>query len=278
MKFKSKRKEDLDILKWLTPIDYGSQQSDFLGRRQAGTGQWLLDSAEYRRWLDMDQQVLFCSGIPGAGKTILTSIVVDNLVTRFQNNPTIGIAYIYCNFQRRDEQTINDLLKCLLKQLVQNQSSFPVSVRELYDRHRKNQTRPSFEDICRALHSVATMYSRVFIIVDALDECQVSDGSRSMLLSEMFNLQQKCKVNIFATSRLIPEVTENFKEYTRLDIRAHDEDVRNYLEGRISRTSRKFLRTLPEDIKAKVVKAVDGMYVLRIVRVNSKINTLPGFC
>ena len=226
----------------------------------------------------MNQKVLFCPGIPGAGKTILTSIVVDNLVTRFQNNPTIGIAYIYCNFRRKDEQTINDLLKSLLRQLAQNQSSLPVSVQGLYDRHKKNQTRPSFEDISGALRSVAAMYSKVFIIVDALDECQVTESSRSMLLSEIFNLQQKGKVNIFATSRFVPEVTEIFKEYTRLEIRAHDEDVRNYLEGRISRSNRKFLRTLPGDIKTKIIKAVDGMYVFRITIFNPKINTCPGFC
>ena len=253
--------EDFSILRWLTPIDYGSQQSDFLGRRQAGTGQWLLDSAEYQKWLDTDQQVLFCPGIPGAGKTILTSIVVDNLSTMFQNNPTIGIAYLYCDFRRSYEQTIGDFLMCLLRQLAQNQSSMPVSVQDLYDRHNKNQRRPSFEDVSRALYSVAAMYSKVFIIVDALDECQVSEGSRSRLLSEIFTFQQKCRVNILATSRFIPEITEKFKGYTWLEIRAHDEDVRAYLEGRILRSGRNFLRNLPESIKTKIIKAVDGMYV-----------------
>ena len=226
----------------------------------------------------MNQQVLFCPGIPGAGKTIITSIVVDDLVTRFQDNPNIGIAYIYCNFRRKDEQTIGDLLKCLLKQLAQTRSSLPVSVRDLYERHNRNKTRPSFEDVSRALHSVAAMYSRVFIIVDALDECQVSEGHQSRLLSEILTLQQKCKVNIFATARFIPEIIERLKGHARLEIRAHDEDVRSYLEGRIWRSSRNFLRRLPEDIKTKIIKAVDGMYVSRIIRVNLKINIRLGFC
>lgn len=30
-----------NILDWITPIDYALQQSDFICRRQAGTGQWL---------------------------------------------------------------------------------------------------------------------------------------------------------------------------------------------------------------------------------------------
>ena len=61
------RDERLSILSWLTPTDYTTQQHDFLTRRQAGTDQWLLDSAEFRAWLETDKQTLFCPGIPGAG-------------------------------------------------------------------------------------------------------------------------------------------------------------------------------------------------------------------
>ena len=123
---------------------------------------------------------------------------------------------------------------------------------------------------------MAAIPLQVFIIVDALDECQVSDGCRSGFLSEIFTLQQKCKVNIFATSRVVPEVTEKFKGHTSLEIRAHNEDVRNYLEGRIVRSDRKSLRTLDEEIKTKIVEAVDGMYVPCIIRVNHKLNTRLG--
>jgi hypothetical protein len=75
--------ERQSILDWLTTIDYAPQQNDFINQRQAGTGQWFLDSAEYQAWLKTDKRILFCPGIPGAGKTILTSIVIDDLDTRF---------------------------------------------------------------------------------------------------------------------------------------------------------------------------------------------------
>jgi DNA replication protein DnaC len=88
------------ILDWINPISYTPQQHDFITRRQEGTGQWLLDSAEFQAWLETDKQTLFCPGIPGAGKTILTSIIVEELTTRFSTDQTIGIAYIYCNFRR----------------------------------------------------------------------------------------------------------------------------------------------------------------------------------
>jgi hypothetical protein len=110
--------ELLDILDWLTPIDYILQQSDFISRRHAGTGQRLLDSTEFQTWLEKDKQTLFCPGIPGAGKTILTSIVIDGLNTRFQSNTNVGIAYIYYNFRQQDEQKSEDLLAILLKQLT----------------------------------------------------------------------------------------------------------------------------------------------------------------
>jgi hypothetical protein len=121
------------ILDWLTPVDYGPQQSNYFKRRQRGTGQWLLDSAKYQTWLNIGKQTLFCPGIPGAGKTIPTSIIVDDLIAGFQNNPTVSIVYIYCNFQRKDKQKIDDLLTSLLKQLPQGQSSLPDSVKDLYD-------------------------------------------------------------------------------------------------------------------------------------------------
>jgi hypothetical protein len=205
------RQDDQDrqkILDWLTPVDYGPQQSDYLKRQQRGTGQWLLDSAKYQTWLNISNQTLFCPGIPGAGKTILTSIMVDDLITRFQNDPTVGIAYIYCNFQWKDEQKIDDLLASMLKQLAQGQSSLPDSVKDLYDRHKVKRTQPSLNKTLKSLHSVTAMYSRVFIVVDALDECQVSDNCRSRFLLEIFNLQVKYSTNIFATSRFIPEITE----------------------------------------------------------------------
>jgi hypothetical protein len=73
------RKEDLEILQWITTSEYGSQQSDSLRRRQAGTGEWLLNSKEFQEWRNGSSKTLFCPGIPGAGKIILTSIVIKHI-------------------------------------------------------------------------------------------------------------------------------------------------------------------------------------------------------
>src|SRR6186713_1193778 len=148
---KLERKEDLEVITWLTPIDYGPQQSDYLKRREPGTGQWLLNSAEFLEWLKMSKQTLFCPGIPGAGKTILTSTVIEYLEEKFKGDVTVGIAYIYCDFRRQAEQEADNLIASLLKQLSQGQAFLPNSLQDLYDRHRTKQTRPSLEEISRAI-------------------------------------------------------------------------------------------------------------------------------
>ena len=250
------------VLDWVATVDYSSQQSDFVRRRQAGTGQWLLDSSEYQQWTETAEQTLFCPGIPGAGKTILASIVVDDLHTRFRDDVHVGIAYLYCNFRRHADQKVEDLLSSLIRQLSQGQSSLPACLRTLYDKH-KGRTRPSLDELSRALQAVANLFARVFIAVDALDECQLSDGSRSTFLTEIFALQRETGANIFATSRFIPEVTERFKDNVSLEIRAHPGDVQRYIEGNMAHMPSCVARNpdLFKEITVKIVQAVDGMYI-----------------
>ncbi|KAH8672580.1 hypothetical protein BGZ60DRAFT_373737, partial [Tricladium varicosporioides] len=260
-----------NILDWITPIDYALQQSDFISRRQARTGQWLLDSAEFRAWVETDKCTLFCSGIPGAGKTILTSIVVEELFRRFENDGNIGIAYLYCNYRRQHEQNLKDLFASLLKQFVQEQPSIPDSVKTLYDCHKDKRTRPSLDDILGILQTVAAAYSRIFIIVDALDECQVSDGCRQKFLSSLFNLQEKCKAGLFATSRPLSSIEKEFTGNSKLEIRASEEDVRRYLDSHLFRLPGFVARSLElqEEIKTAIINTVNGMFLLAQLHLES---------
>jgi Cdc6-like AAA superfamily ATPase len=205
---------------------------------------------------------MFCPGIPGAGKTMITAIIVDHLYTKFQNDASVGIAYIYCNFRSQGKQKLADLLASLLRQLVQRQPSVPESVKSLYEYH-KDKPGPQPDHILNVLHAIVNDYSRTFIIIDALDECQISDGSRNRFLSEIFNLQTKTGANLFATSRFIPEIMKCFEGSVSLEIRASDYDVQRYLDGHMSRLPLCVSRShaLQEKIKAEITKAVDGMYV-----------------
>jgi Cdc6-like AAA superfamily ATPase len=251
------------ILDWLTPVDYFDQQNDFIRTQQPGTGHWFLQTPEYRAWLDGDRQTLFCPGIPGAGKTMITAIVIHHLQTKFRNK-TIGIAYVYCSFQRQHEQKPGDLLASLLKQLSHSQPSCPPCVQDLYDQHQKDRTRPSLDEISRTLRSVITMYSRVFIAVDALDECK--DTSRNITLTEIFNIQAKTSLNIIATSRINDAIQKRFDGYQSLKIHAADDDIRRYIASQITSLEKDLLDDdIREEIQSKIAEAAEGMYVLHEV-------------
>jgi ankyrin repeat protein len=255
--------ENEGILEWLTTADYTSQQQDYLSRRHAGTGEWFLNSAVYQSWLKADKKTLFCPGIPGAGKTILTAIMVDDAFEQYGDDPTVGLAYLYCNFRRQEQQTLSDLLASLLKQLAKGRRPVSRIVKDLFDRHEKKETRPSLEDISKALQLVVASYSKAFIIIDAVDECQEVDGCRAKLLSEIFTLQEKSNLHFLATSRFIPEITERFRESASIEIHANSEDVRKYLDGQMYQlpTFVSGNSELQEEIKNGIVHSVHGMYV-----------------
>ena len=78
----------------------------------------------------------------------------------------------------------------LLKQFVQEQPFLPEAVKELHKRHNSKRTRPSLGEIEKVLLSVVITNSGAFIMVDALDEYNVSSG-RQEFLSSIFKIQIK---------------------------------------------------------------------------------------
>jgi ankyrin repeat protein len=223
-----------------------------------------LDSGQFRNWVDQSNQTLFCPGIPGAGKTMSASIAVDELYAEFQNDASVGIAYIYCNFRRQQEQRPVDLIASLLKQLIQGLPSVPQAIQRLYEHYQHKRTRPSLDEISQALQSVVANYSKTFIVIDALDECQVSDGGRKRFLAELFNLQAKTATNLFVTSRFIPEIEKEFDGKSMpLEIRASDHDLHKYLDGHMLKLPSFVSRSaeLQKEAKSAIIEAVDGMYV-----------------
>ncbi|KAF5683460.1 ankyrin protein [Fusarium circinatum] len=92
IKANQSRKDDLKILDWLTTVDYGLQQSEFQKVQEPGTGSWLLEATEYRNWAKTPGQTLFCQG------------------SELWGDSAGGLSYIFCNFQRQDQQTSDGLL------------------------------------------------------------------------------------------------------------------------------------------------------------------------
>ena len=245
---------------WISPTDFPAQQSDFIGRRQQGTGQWFLDASEVAQWLRQPKGTLFCPGIPGAGKTMIAAIAVDHLLKTAQSN-SIGVAYLYCNYKAHEEQDTNNLLAAILKQLVQARPSLMGPVECLHMQHAKWGTRPSVNEIFAALQSVLAKFSTVHVVVDGLDECRNSDGTRRLFLAKLRELQAKTDLRLMITSRLIPDVVDEFKTALRLEVQASDEDVRRFIAGQIYRLPKCIQRdtALQELVQGKIIEAVNGM-------------------
>ena len=112
----------------------------------------VLETAAFIKWVEGKQNTLFCPGIPGAGKTVIASIVVDYLKTSFPDGKT-GIAFLYCIYKRMDDREVDDLLASLLGQLALWQPIIPESIRKLYDKHLKGEKpRLSQDEIRKELH------------------------------------------------------------------------------------------------------------------------------
>jgi hypothetical protein len=137
-------------------------------------------------------------------------------------------------------------------------------VQRLHKQHANRGTRPSPDEVFSALRDVLAHYSTVHIVVDALDECQDSDGARRQFLAKFRDLQAGHDVRLMATSRFIPEIVDAFNEALKLEVQASKDDVKQFVAGQICRLPRCIQRdlALQEIVQERIVEAVDGMYVL----------------
>ena len=192
---------------------------------------------------------------------MIASIAVNHLKTLFPDDKT-GRAFLFCIYKRQDNQGVDDLLASLLGQLAVCQSIVPKSICEFYDKHQNGEKpRLSRNEIREELRSITKTYSRTFIVIDALDECK-TDHIRNELLSEIYKLQEVSDTRLMVTFR--PSVVpKRPSSVTEQEIRAHEEDIGEYLSGRMAE-----LRSVVQDdnklqckIKTRILSLVDGMYV-----------------
>ena len=160
------------------------------------------------------------------------SVVVDHLQTLFEDNDMVTTTFIYCNYKEQTEQTVPNLVASLLKQMVQDRHVISDDVKSFYERHRRRGACPTLDQLTGALRSEIQMYSKVFIVVDALDECREDDATRAMLPKVLRSLAGNVKLMV--TSRDLPSIARSFEGTHRLHIRAKDDDIKMYIEDRIA--------------------------------------------
>ncbi len=249
-----------DIICWLSRSNYWSKQVDILNRKQEGTGNWVFEDDEFKRWLGGTPKVLLCLGIPGAGKTVVASTIIDHL-ERNVRQQDIGVAYIYCNYKERD-QSPTSFIASLLQQFVEQRGIVSPEIRSSYQEHSSKGTRPTQAMYSKLLQAEIDCFSKVIVIVDALDECPESNGAREFLVRGLRGLVPK--IQLLVTSRYIASIEHEFKSAGHLEIQAQGADIKTYLNARTETIPllarlKKEDHILHNEILDSVIKKANGM-------------------
>lgn len=251
---------DSQILGWLSTSNYEQKQAYYISQALKGSGQLLLESAEFKRWISTSNQVMLYTGMPGSGKTIMTSMVVDTLRQAFHNDQNVGVAFLYCDFNRQDEQQPDRLYAELLYQLGRQSPALPEVLTRVYQKFVDSG--PKLWPYVDTLTSVISLFSRVFILVDGLDELDpmISDT----FIHQLMRSQKTCKFNLFATSRLGSRTKMHFKDAVVVNARSSDEDIDKFVDYGLNDRLQHITRAAPQlrgQIKESIVQKADGMYV-----------------
>ncbi|KAF8180043.1 hypothetical protein K438DRAFT_1603145, partial [Mycena galopus ATCC 62051] len=260
------------ILNWLSPINFFLRHADISQQREKGTGGWLLVDPVFKKWESGLGSTLWCRGIPGAGKTILASMVVDHLWAASRHNKDIGVACIYLNHKEADQQLVPKLLAGLWRQLVLDKDIGSIA-ENLYKQHQEKGTVPSLEEVVNVLSSSLKAFSKVFIIVDAIDEYPMVQ--QRILLKYLAEMDSSITVNLMITSRphISPEPSA-FPNLETLDICARETDLRSYINAQIDSSEHLPMHVqsqpaLREEIVKGIIATVHGMFLLAKLHIES---------
>ncbi|KAJ7351361.1 ankyrin repeat-containing domain protein [Mycena albidolilacea] len=227
------------ILNWLSPINLFLRHANISQTREKGTGGWLLEDPVFKKWESGSGSTLWCYGI-------CISLVVDYLSAAYKNNKDIGVACIYLNHKEANQQPPPKLL-----------------AEGLYKQHREKGTTLSLEEVVNVLSSSLKEFAQVFIIVDAMDE--YPESQQKILLQQLAGICSNVNLMITSWPSVSPELF-SLANLEKLDIQATADDLREYIDAQIhsSRLSQivKDLPELQEEIRAKIIAAADGMFLL----------------
>ncbi|TGJ85994.1 hypothetical protein E0Z10_g2737 [Xylaria hypoxylon] len=136
-------------------------------------GAWLLADSRFKNWSTPEfcsDPFLWLNGIPGAGKTILASVVVDHL----QLIPGAAVAYFYCKYGDESRASFIGIARAVLAQLLSQRphlTSYFFEKATTSGRVLLDSTTTAREMIKAVLSSCENTY----IVIDGVDECKRND-------------------------------------------------------------------------------------------------------
>lgn len=106
---------------------------------------------------------------------------------------------------------------------------FDNPVRIMYERNRKRGTSPLLKEVCTCLHAALDSFLRVFLILDALDEC--TEEVRQQMAATIKGLP--IIVSALITSRPIVTIGQELGNHSHVTVSASNHDILEYVKYRI---------------------------------------------
>ena len=232
---------------WLSGVDPSLNYNRALRKRHKGTGNWLIEDDIFRDWKQDpgSDSIIWLYGIPGCGKTILCSTVVEHVLHVCVTTSDIAVLYFFFDFNDTEKQQHESMMRSLLSQLSMHFLSVPPVLETLYTSCMEGGRHPDFEALKETLHKMTSAFRATFIILDALDECR----ERTELLADIEELSswEDTNLRILATSRREKEIEDSIlrltKDVNRICIQSAlvNADIRAYVHGQV-RTNRRLQR------------------------------------
>ena len=246
----------------LSLINMYAMQKDVFAKVQEGTGVSLLTSSIFQSWCHGETQTLLCTGLPGTGKTVFASQVIELL-----SGHDYPVLYFFADIrtQRTEQQTLASILANLLKQLIIHNGHVSDETRTFCERHiERGYSLPAEGTLSCLEHEIARS-SKSVVVIDALDE--LFDSCRKGLLQCLRRLQQHRSISIMATSRRDPQNNRLFTEmlpgYRTLDIHQAQEDIEAFILGQMPRLPSFLMESmeLQHYVRTEIMNRSDGVYV-----------------
>jgi len=191
-----------------------------------------------------------------------SSLVIDSLCDRAEEE-SVAVAGLYCDFLSQQEQTSTNIMGAILKQLV-GRGEIPRDLREAFQKGQKEfgGRGPRLVDLMGMLRAAIASLPRVFICLDALDEC-LPKHLPELLGSLRDIVRESPRTRVFLTGR--PHVRGAIQSYFAavvvILISPNTDDIRNFLEMKLDRDEEPEAmdNDLREDIMRTILDKVSDM-------------------
>ncbi|KAL7781695.1 pfs domain-containing protein [Trichoderma afarasin] len=258
------------LRRWLSPPNSSENYNNGIKQRHGNSGQWFLQSVEYCLWKSRPNSFLFLQGIPGCGKTVLSSIIVKDL----ENNHGKNVLYFFFDFNNRDKRIFNKALSSLVLQLYCKNKDTQPPLNSLYETFGKGETQSSTDELFVTFQEMLQRAGEMYIILDALDECQTrkEHPTGGLLTSiEALATSQQANIHLLVTARSEQDITSSIESWARSqDIisvkggRVAD-DIFAYIKARVRSNTGPLKRwnerpEVQDEIETKLSKEANGMF------------------